>query len=171
MRLTGFTVSFSMVTLSLVTVIHAPIERCFDLARSIDLHVVTTARTEERAVAGVTSGLIGRDEKVTWSARHFGVRQRLTSRITGFERPNYFQDTMIRGAFRFFQHDHYFQQRAGGSTELRDVVRFAAPIPILGTIAEIPLRPYMCRFLEERNDVIKRTAESDDWRRFLNSNP
>jgi ligand-binding SRPBCC domain-containing protein len=89
-----------VVILTEITLIHAPLERCFDLSRSIDLHKVSTARTGEQAIAGVTSGLIGLGEEVSWRARHFGVWQQMTSRITAFDRPAYFQDTMVRGAFR-----------------------------------------------------------------------
>jgi len=92
-----------------VTRIRASIERCFDLARDIDLHARSLDDTNEKAVAGVTSGLIGLDDEVTWEATHFGVRQRLTSRITAFDRPHSFRDSMVRGAFAGFDHDHLFE--------------------------------------------------------------
>ena len=103
-----------MMALNETTLIRAPIERCFDLERSIDLHTKTTQRTGERAIAGVTSGLIGLNEEVTWSARHLGLTQTMTVRITAVDRPRYFQDRMVRGAFRFFEHDHFFADRGGG---------------------------------------------------------
>jgi len=156
-----------MVVLKVVTIIRAPIERCFDLSRSIDLHVQSTAETGERSVAGVTSGLIGLGERVTWRAKHLGVWQEFTSEITALDRPKYFQDKMIRGAFRSFEHDHLFMEIGDGTTEMRDVLRFAAPIPLLGRIAEVFLRPYLSRFLHERNHVIKNAAESEDWRQFV----
>ncbi|MDV3308737.1 MAG: hypothetical protein LOY03_07970 [Cyclobacteriaceae bacterium] len=62
-----------MPRIELTTIIHAPIERCFNLARSIDLHRPSVVGTKEEAVAGVTSGLIGMGEQVTWRARHFMV--------------------------------------------------------------------------------------------------
>ncbi len=74
---------------------------------------------------------------------------------------------MIRGAFRSFEHDHYFTESQTGVTEMKDVIRFAAPIPLLGRVAEIFLRPYLSGFLGERNEVLKKTAEGEDWRRFL----
>lgn len=160
-----------MVTLIVTTIIHAPPERCFDLSRSIDLHKASTARTGEQAVAGVTSGLIGIGEEVTWRARHFGVWQRITSRISAFDRPGYFQDTMIRGAFRFFQHDHFFVEQRSGITEMKDVLRFAAPIPIAGRLAELVLKPYLRQFLRERNELLRQVAESDGWLRYLTANP
>ena len=159
-----------MVTLEEMTRIAAPAERCFDLARSVEVHLTGNVHFGEEAVAvgGVSSGLIGLGEQVTWQARHFGVRQRLTSAITAMDRPGYFQDTMVRGAFRSMQHDHYFRTLAGGETEMRDVFRFAAPLPVLGRIAEVlMLRRYMRALLRERNAVVKQAAESEEWRRYL----
>ncbi|HEU4558458.1 MAG TPA: SRPBCC family protein [Longimicrobium sp.] len=156
-----------MVEIRAETFIAAPRERVFDLSRSIDLHQRSTERTREQAVGGRTSGLIGLDESVTWRARHLGVTQHLTSRITGYERPRWFRDEMVRGAFAWMVHDHWFDEVDGG-TVLRDSFRFAAPLGPLGRIAEtLVLRRYMTRFLEERNAVIKQVAESDEWRQYL----
>jgi hypothetical protein len=53
---------------------------------------------------------------------------------------------------------------------MEDVFRFAAPLPVLGRLAEIlVLRKYMQRLLRERNAVLKEIAESGDWERFLPS--
>jgi ligand-binding SRPBCC domain-containing protein len=154
-------------TIELKTRVLAPQKRCFDLARSIDLHVQSTSKTGERAVAGVMSGLIGFDEVVTWEARHFGVRQRFTSKITAFDPPRYFQDSMVRGAFKRFIHDHIFVEE-GGSTLVTDRVDFAAPGGPFGRVLDrILLSSYLERFLRERNEIIKRVAESDDWREYL----
>ena len=156
-----------MVTLAEISLIHAPIERCFDLSRSIDLHTKSTARSGERAIAGVTSGLIGMGEEVTWRARHLGIWQKMTSRITAFDPPRSFQDTMVRGAFRFFQHDHIFRERGDGITEMKDVLRFSAPPPVLGRLAESSLAPYLRGFLRERNRLLKVVAEGAEWQRYL----
>lgn len=156
-----------MVSLEEITIIRAPIKRCFDLSRSIDLHLASTAQTGERAIAGVTSGLIGLGEQVTWRAKHFGIRQELTVEITALDSPQYFQDKMVRGAFRSLQHDHYFTDLGNGLTEMKDVFRFAAPVPLLGRVAELFLRPYMSKFLRERNEVLKKVAEGEDFLRFL----
>jgi ligand-binding SRPBCC domain-containing protein len=154
-------------TLEVITTIHAPIERCFDLSRSIELHVASTTGTGERAVAGVTSGLIGLGEQVTWRAKHLGVWQKFTSRITALDPLRYFQDTMVRGVFRSFEHDHFFAELRPDLTEMKDVLHFSAPPPVLGRIVEVFLRPYARRFLGERNELLKRVAESNEWRRFL----
>lgn len=146
----------------------APIERCFDLSRSIDFHTKSLEGTGERAIDGVTSGLIGLGEEVTWSARHFGIRQKLTSRITAFERPAHFRDSMVRGAFKRFDHDHYFSSN-GSVTVVRDVFDFNSPLGVVGKVFDrLMLTHYMRNLLCERNLVLKRVAESDsEWQRYL----
>ncbi len=149
-----------MQTIRIETFLAAPIELCFDAARDLDLHMKFAADTGERAIAGRTSGLIGDGEEVTWRARHFGVVQSFTSRITAFDRPRYFQDAMQRGAFRSFVHDHQFNEDRGG-TRMIDIVTFAAPLGLLGRIAEkLVLRGYLERFLRLRAATIKAAVEA-----------
>ena len=102
-------------------------------------------------------------QRVTWRAKHLGA---------AMEPPAYFQDTMVHGAFRFMQHDHFFRPLSAGQTEMKDVFCFAAPLPVLGRLAEIIfLRRYMRALLQERNAVLKQIAESSDWQRYLPSTP
>lgn len=156
-----------MPIIELETRINAPIEVVFDLSRSIDLHVKSTAHTNERAIAGRTSGLIGPGEEVTWEATHFRVRQRLTSRITQFDRPRYFRDSMVEGAFRSFDHDHIFESVDSG-TLMKDVFDYSSPFGLLGRLADAMfLKRYMTRLLRIRNALIKSVAESGEASEFL----
>ena len=156
-----------MVTIELEMFVHAPAERVFDLARSVDLHVRSTGGTREQAVAGRTTGLLEPGETVTWRARHLGAWRKLTSRVSTYERPRHFRDEMVSGAFAWLEHDHFFDPVPGG-TLMRDVFRFAAPLGPLGWLAErLLLERYMARFLAERNAVIKQVAESDEWHPLL----
>jgi ligand-binding SRPBCC domain-containing protein len=144
----------------ITTRIGADIERCFDLARDIDFHTKSLAATNERAIGGRTSGLIELGETVTWEGRHFGIRQRFTSKVTAVDRPHYFQDAMIAGAFREFVHDHRFEAR-DGETIMIDEVFFRSPFGPLGRFADwLFLKGYMRRLLEGRAMAIKREAES-----------
>jgi ligand-binding SRPBCC domain-containing protein len=153
--------------IELTTEVLAPIERMFDLSRSVELHMASTAHTGERAVAGVTSGLMTLGQEVTWRARHFGIWQHLTSRITAFERPFHFRDSLVRGVFQRFDHDHFFEQR-GEITVMRDVFDFQSPLGILGHIADrLFLIEYMRRFLLTRHALIKTVAETEQWRRYI----
>lgn len=159
-----------MVRLQERMVVRAPLERCFDLARSVEVHLAGNVHWGEEAVAeaGVTSGLVGLGQRVTWRARHFGIRFRLASEIVTMERPAHFRDEMIQGRFRFMRHDHFFQALSPEETEMRDLFCFAAPAPLLGRFVEIAvLRNYMQRLLRERNAALRRIAETAEWRRYL----
>jgi ligand-binding SRPBCC domain-containing protein len=168
-----------MVILEELTVIRAPIERCFDLARSVEVHLAGNVHSGETAVAvaGVTSGLLVKGQRVTWRAKHFGVWHTLTSEITVMDGPTYFQDTMIRGIFRFMKHDHFFRPLSANETEtaeteMKDVFCFAAPLAGLGRLAEITfLRRYMQALLRERNAILKAIAESSRWQEYLATSP
>lgn len=156
-----------MPTLYLTTKIKAPIERVFDLARSLDLHKISTGDSKEEAIAGKTSGLINEGEQVTWLATHFGVKQTLTSLITKMERPYFFQDKMIKGAFKSLLHDHSFEQ-SGEYTIMKDVFRFEAPLGILGKLANaLFLTRYLKNLLEERNRIIRAYAEGEEYKQLL----
>ena len=148
-----------MPKIELITVINAPIEKVFDLARNIDLHVESTKQTKERAIAGKTSGLIGLGETVTWEATHFGIRQTLTSKITAFDYPNFFVDDMVQGAFKRIHHEHHFAN-VDGRTEMKDIFVFESPFGMLGKFFNwLVLTKYMTGLLKKRNEVIKVAAE------------
>ena len=149
-----------MPTIRLATSIDAPPERCFDLARDVAAHVRSTLGTDERAVGGVTVGLLELGDEVTWEARHLGIRQRLTVRISRFERPRMFEDVMVRGAFASLRHVHEFVPRDGGTTML-DTFTFESPLGPLGAIVDrVYLAGYMRRFLISRANELRRMAES-----------
>ena len=137
-----------MPILQLVTPINAPAIIVFDLARSIDLHKISTAHTNEEAIAGRTSGLIELGESVTWRAKHFGIVQCLTSKITAFDKPVCFTDEMVAGAFKSFRHEHFFKEE-NGVTTMTDVFNYKSPYGILGRIADaIFLKQYMANSLD-----------------------
>jgi ligand-binding SRPBCC domain-containing protein len=148
-----------MPTITIETLVNASAERCFDAARDLDIHVSSMSHTGEKAVAGRTHGLIELGEQVTWEARHFGIRQRFTSEITLFDRPVHFQDTMRKGAFHSFVHDHFFESVAEG-TVMRDILVFRSPLGILGALVDrLVLTSYLKRLLTQRNAVVKRHLE------------
>jgi ligand-binding SRPBCC domain-containing protein len=156
-----------METIRLTTWMDAPMERCFKLATSIDLHLASAAETQEKAIGGVTSGLIGEGETVQWQARHFGRLRTHTSQIDGWRPYSYFRDVMVEGSFLRFEHEHHFALMDDG-TRMRDEIRFAAPYGLLGKVAEkMVLRRHLIAMLKQRNALIKRAAESEEWRKYL----
>lgn len=156
-----------MAFIHLVTEIKAPIERCFDLSRSIDLHKISTKHTSEEAIAGVLTGLIGINETVTWRAKHFGFTQIMTSKITEMERPFYFVDEMVKGPFKAIRHLHTFKP-ISGKTIMNDEFYYSCPFGLVGKTFDIlVLRSYLRKLLEQRNLIIKQYAESDKWKEII----
>ncbi len=157
-----------MPTITIETLIEAPIDRVFDLTRSIDLHRFSTKETNERAIAGKTSGLIGPGEAVTWRAKHLGIYQNLSVVITEFNRPFSFTDRMLKGAFASMEHQHQFEVIDAENTLMRDIFTFRAPLGFLGRMAErLFLNGYMRRFLISKNKILKQVAESEEWKQIL----
>lgn len=157
-----------MPIIKLKTEINSTIEICFDLSRSIDLHKISTAKTNEEAIEGTTSGLINLNETVTWKATHFGIRQKLTSKITAFDKPNYFRDEQIKGAFKSIYHEHKFEQ-LDNKILMTDIFEFISPFGIFGKVFnKLILTNYLRNLLIDRNNVIKEFAETDKWKLVLN---
>jgi hypothetical protein len=155
-----------MPVIKLETYIKAKQQIVFDLSRSIDFQSRAVKSSNERAVAGRTSGLIGLNETVTWYGRHLVVWQHLTTKITEIDIPHFFADEMVKGAFKSMRHEHYFSPKEDG-TLMKDVFRFEAPLGNLGWIAsKIFLIRYMTNFLKGRNRTLKEYAESGKWQNF-----
>jgi ligand-binding SRPBCC domain-containing protein len=150
-----------MPTIRLETAIAAAPERCFDLSLSVDLHRHSVAHTHERPIAGVTSGVMHLGDTVTWEAVHFGIKQHLTTKITAYERPEYFIDEMIQGIFQEMKHHHAFVPHAAG-TLMIDTFTFRAPLGMLGRVTEaLVLTRYLRGLLLTRNRYLKQVAEGD----------
>lgn len=147
-----------MTSFECVTSSHHPAEKMFDLARSIDAHIDSQAASGESAVGGVTSGLIGPGNTVTWRARHFGFPFTLTSRITEFDAPHRFVDEQTRGPFMRFRHEHVFAEAPGGSVMI-DRVAFVAPFGVVGRLAEkLVFARYLRRLITERGAFLASSA-------------
>lgn len=156
-----------MPKIHLETKIKADIRIVFDLSRSVDLHKISTAHTNEEAIAGRMTGLVENNDSITWRAKHFGVTQKLITQITAVEKPTYFSDEMLEGAFKRFKHEHFFSEK-DGIVIMKDLFDYDAPLGPLGRLADILfLKKYMTTFLENRNQVIKEFAESERWKEVL----
>ena len=167
MCVTGYFKQHMKTTIYLKTTIHAPVERCFDLARSIDFHQVSTDGSNEKVVAGRMKGLISQGEMVTWEATHFLVRQMLTTKIVSMQRPFRFYDVMQQGAFKSMEHVHLFQYRNGTTTMVDEFV-YETPFGLIGRVFDkLVLKQYMTHLLTVRNRSIKQALESDEWKQFL----
>jgi ligand-binding SRPBCC domain-containing protein len=154
-----------MSRIELQTVISAPIERCYDLSLSVELHLRSAASTGERVVGGVSSGTLALGDHVTWEARHLGLKHRLSMTISAADRPRMFRDELVRGPFRRLVHDHVFE-RVGGGTLMHDVFEFSSGV---GPLDALVLKPHLRRLLRRRNAVIKELAEGEGWRDYVST--
>ena len=149
-----------MAEIRLSTFINAPLETCFDLSRSIEVHLKSTAKTNEKAIAGRTTGLCELHDTITWQATHFGVSQKLSVKITKMNQPYFFEDTMLKGAFSAMRHEHHFE-KIYGKTKMSDLFIYTVPLGFIGRMVDaLILEKYMTNFLLERNRTIKELAES-----------
>lgn len=134
------------------------------------MHIISTAKSGEEAIAGVTKGLINLNETVTWQARHLFKKRQFTSKITAMEIPSSFTDTMIEGDFKSFYHEHFFKPVKNG-TIMIDKVFFEAPYGRFGDfVSKIWIKRYLEQLLFKRNNVIKQYSESDQWKSTLKTN-
>ena len=148
-----------MPTVVVETRIAAPIERCFDLARDLETHLRTSSFTGERVVGDRASGLLGRGDVVTFEAVHFGVRQKLTSKIVEFERPNRFVDERVRGPFASLRHVHEFVDD-GDAVVMRDTLIWRSSLGFLGTVADkLFVERHMKTFIMTKQLELRRCAE------------
>lgn len=156
-----------MPTIHFTTFIGAPVDRVFDLSRNISLHKISMQDTNEEAIAGITSGLINKDETVTWKARHLFKTRFFTSKITEMQPFEKFTDKMIKGDFLSFQHEHFFKAVENGTIVI-DIINFETPYGILGKLVnKIWLIPYLEKLVIHRNEVIRQYTQSNKWRALL----
>lgn len=141
------------------TFIHMPIEVCFNLARTIEVRSGKFLLSSQKAIEGVTSGLMANQDTVTWEIEHLGMKQQLTSQIIQMEAPYRFVDEMTHGVFQSFTHLHEFRSIKGG-TRMDDIFTYAAPFGVLGAIAnKLFLKKYMKNFIIQQAENLKVIAE------------
>ena len=151
----------------LTTFIAAPAERVFDLSRSVSLHKYSMSRYDESIIDGTISGLMDKDQTVTWKARHLLKNRTIKVKISQLERPAYFLDEQVQGPFQMMKHEHYFKPIENG-TIMIDQFWFEIPRGMLGRlINRLYLEKYMVRLLNERNEIIKKVAEGNQWKQYL----
>jgi hypothetical protein len=151
-----------METIRLTTWVDAPVERCFLLSLNVDLRIACGRETGEDAIEGVTTGLIGEGQTVTFQGRRFGALWRHTIRMEIVRPYSYFRDVMVEGYFARYEHDHHFAAMDDG-TRIRDEVTFS----LRWSLGRFGARRRMAQCLAARNAMIKRVAESEEWRNYL----
>ena len=148
-----------MTTIKITTNYFAPIETIFNTNRNIDIHQQSASKTKEIAIAGITSGLINKKETVTWKGKHFGVYLTHQSLISEMIFPTYFVDEQLKGKFKSFKHQHFFEQKEN-YVEVTDILEYETPFRIFGQLFDKLLsKKHLTNFIIHRNTVLKNLAE------------
>ena len=158
---------YPMPRINVTTFVAAPTERVFDLSRSIDLHRKSMQQFSEEPVQGKRNGLISEGEDVTWKAKHLLKTRFLKVKVTFLKKPEAFTDEQVEGDFKMMKHEHIFKPCDNG-TIMIDIFHFETPYGFFGKmINKFYLTRYMQTLLEQRNKMIKETAESNQWKNYL----
>jgi ligand-binding SRPBCC domain-containing protein len=158
-----------MPVIHLTTFIAAPIERVFDLSRSIDLHKHSMTKHKEEPIGSLINGLVKQDDEITWRAHHLFKTRILKIKVTALDRPNSFKDEQVAGDFSLMIHQHFFKPIENG-TIMIDIFEFRSPFGFAGRILnKLYLTNYMRRLLENRNKLIKETAEGNRWKNYISN--
>lgn len=148
-----------MTTIKITTHYFAPIETVFDTNRNIDIHQQSASKTKEIAIAGITSGLINKNETVTWKGKHFGFYITHQSVISEMIFPSYFVDEQLKGQFKSFKHQHFFEQKEN-YVEVKDLLEYETPFGIFGQLFDkLFLKKHLTNFIIHRNAILKDLAE------------
>ena len=127
------------------------------------------AKYGEEVVEGISAGLLNLDDTVTWKAKHFFKERRIKVRMTKLKSPDYFVDEQVNGDFILLKHEHYFKPIQNG-TIMIDQFRYELPYAMLGKLLnKLYMEKYLTRLIGERNEAIKKAAESNGWKQFLNT--
>ncbi|MFB9077473.1 SRPBCC family protein [Flavobacterium procerum] len=150
-----------MTTIYLTTKINASKKIVFDVSRNIDIHQQSASKSKEKAIAGITSGLINLNETVTWRGKHFGFYLTHKSRISAMSFYDYFVDEMEEGKFKSFKHKHHFKE-TNGVTIMTDLLQYETPFGIFGKCFDVLfLKKHLIKFLLERNKTLTVMAEKE----------
>lgn len=158
-----------MPTVRLTTRIDAPVERCFDLYRSVSLHVDSYKHAHERAVGAITSGLVGPGDVAAFRMRAFGFPYRMSVVVAEYDPPHHFRDSQTEGFFLRADHDHHFAVD-GGATLVTDVFDYTPRFASFGRLLDrLMVARYVRWTISQKNSNVKRVAESGEWSRYLAS--
>lgn len=152
-----------MTKIELTTTIKAPVQIVFDFSRNIGVHQKSAGNSNEKAIGGVTSGLINYNETVTWKGKHFGIYLTHKSRMTAMDFYTYFVDEMEEGKFKSFKHEHFFEEH-NGMTIMKDKLRYETPFGLFGKLFDfLFLKKHLTNFIIERNKVLKDLSEKQHF--------
>lgn len=149
-----------MGTLRTTTLVHAPVDEVFDLARDVGEQKAAFAHTGARLLPpGRTRGLSATGDTVCLVSRHIGRWWRLDVRVSMMDRPRRIVVVQDRGPFRALRYHRVFAATGAGTLVTDELEWAAAPGPLGRLVDGAGLRRHLLRLLLARNAHLKRRAE------------
>ncbi len=150
------------------THIKAPIERCFDLSRSIDFHKISLSPVvKEESVAGCTTGLIGQNQHALMQSNCWGYHFSTELKIVKFNPPYFLSYEITDSNFESAIHDYYFYD-IGDETVMVNHFYYKLKLGLMGEIANLLfLEKYLNKTISKRNDLLREYAETSKWQGVL----
>ena len=156
-----------MTKIHVTTFINAPIERVFNLSRSLTLSKMAFKGAKEQLLSSSAANMVGAGETITLRAKHLGKTREITSRVTDLELPNGYTEEQIKGDLKSFRHEYHFKKVDNG-TIMIDLVEFEGPRDLLGSLAaKFFLKSYFEKILKKKNELVRQSAESEKWKAVL----
>jgi ligand-binding SRPBCC domain-containing protein len=156
-----------MPDLHLTTVIHAPIQRVFDLARCVSLYKRHFDHHHITPANGKTSGVLDLRDYTLWQGKIGSKKRQFVLDISQMDKPGFFRDDMRKDFFESYSHEHFFREIDNG-TIMIDQVSFVLPHGLIGKLVnQSCAEKYISQYLKERNAMIKEYAEGNNWQAIL----
>lgn len=156
-----------MPTIHLTTFIAASAEVVFDLSRHITVYKESMEAYKLEAVAGTRFGLIEKGDTVTWRSRHLFKERLQRIKYVEIRKPDVIIETQLQGDLASLHHEHHFKSIDNGML-LIDLLTFEMRFGWLGRwFNSLYFARYMESLMHQRNDTIKRFAETDRWKKLL----
>jgi ligand-binding SRPBCC domain-containing protein len=156
-----------MPDIHLTTVIYAPKQRVFDLARCVSLHKRHFDAHKIIPSTGKTSGLLEMKDYTMWNGKLGNKKRQFILDMVAMDKHDFYRDEMRKDFFDAFVHEHFFKEIDNG-TIMIDQIAFQLPHGFIGNLVnKACAEKYITTYLKERNAMVKEYAEGNNWRAIL----
>ena len=156
-----------MPTIHLTTFIAAPASIVFDLSRHVSIQKEAFADYKIDAVAGTRFGTLEKGETITWKSHHLFKDRLQRIKVVEMTKPEMYIEVQLQGDLPAWRHEHHFKAIENGMLMI-DLMSFETPYGIMGQwFNKLYFTGYMEALIHRKNNLIKRFAESDRWKKLL----
>lgn len=123
-----------MYTLDRTALIPAPRDEVFEFFEDPRNLAKITPKSMGMKITRIDELPVCRDFRIEYTIQWLFVKLKWVTRITQYEPPQLFADVQERGPYKYWRHEHTFEE-AGGQTLMRDRVEYELPFGLAGALA------------------------------------